>query len=181
MKPKLGSDSPQTCSFSGFALRQALFAKHGTWSKQKAFCSPGEPLAGRQESPVSSFSLLAKVSGLDADALHCLPSACTSLKVSERKLKVSAVQTWSEAALYPWGWYDGHQAGRWKRGVKSSYACWTKRSPLQGQPPERWLRHKLFSKFQLCNTRKLTYDQSTLQTLGQILISALQHKSRVTF
>lgn len=108
----MGSDSPQTCSFSGFPHCRALFATHRTQSEPKASCSPGEPLAGRQESPVSSFSLPAKVSGLDADALSCLPSACTSLRVSERKLKVSATQTWSKVTLYSWGWYDGHQASK---------------------------------------------------------------------
>lgn len=120
METNLGSDSPQTCSFPRFPLHQALFPKHRTQSGPKASCSPGKPLAGEQRSPSSSSSLPAKVSGLDADALHRLPSACTRLRVSEIKLKVSAMQTQIKVAFYSWGWYDGHQAGgrqRWSQAV----------------------------------------------------------------
>lgn len=68
-------------------------------------------LADRGGSPASFLSLPAKVSGLDADALHRLPSSCTKLGVNETKLKVSTMWMWSEVALYSWGWSDGHQTG----------------------------------------------------------------------
>lgn len=66
-------------------------------------------LVDRGGSPASFLSLPAKVSGLDADALHRLPSSRTNLGVSEIKLKVSTMRTQSEVALYSWVWSDSHQ------------------------------------------------------------------------